>query len=312
MRQKDLALADAIEDRLVRFSNDMRPLPGIQQQQSRTVLARQFVASIHRVRFVHQIVTRDISPRRADPNDEFFDPVRAAAYHQRTGDLDEAFWCVFLFVHFGKHARGGYRYCREVYGRLGDGSIWDWTTTAANPAAFRRWLSDNEGQIRREGAPGGFGNHRKYQSLSGRSSRGTGATVESYVNWVAPPRTHEQLVAHALATANDHRDAFDMLYRSMNDVIQFGRMARFDYLSMVGKLGLAEIEPGSAYLAGATGPYAGACLLFGDEATAQVRRTTVDGWLVDLASFLEVGMQTIEDALCNWQKSPREYAAFRG
>ena len=56
---------------------------------------------------------------------------------------------------------------------------------------------------------------------------------------------------------------FDYLYRSMDAVASFGRMAKFDYLTMVAKLGLAPIEPGSTYMPGATGPLSGARLLFG-------------------------------------------------
>jgi len=54
----------------------------------------------------------------------------------------------------------------------------------------------------------------------------------------------------------------------MNDVERFGRTAKFDYLTMVGKLGLAAIEPGSTYMQGATGPLKGARLLFGGRATS--------------------------------------------
>ena len=43
----------------------------------------------------------------------------------------------------------------------------------------------------------------------------------------------------------DPRKAFDILYHSMGAVASFGRTARFDYLTMIGKLGLAPIEPGS-------------------------------------------------------------------
>jgi hypothetical protein len=43
--------------------------------------------------------------------------------------------------------------------------------------------------IRAPGVPGGFGNHRKYESLDADSPRGTGAVVESYVGWVNPPTT---------------------------------------------------------------------------------------------------------------------------
>lgn len=95
----------------------------------------------------------------------------------------------------------------------------------------------------------------------------------------------------------------------MDQVISFGRMAKFDYLTMVGKLGLAEIEPGIPYLSGATGPVAGARLLFGrNDLSAQ----KMDARLAELGATLRVGMQVIEDSLCNWQKSPKKFMAFRG
>ncbi len=97
----------------------------------------------------------------------------------------------------------------------------------------------------------------------------------------------------------------------MGAVISFGRTARFDYLCMLGKLGLAAIEPGSTYMDGATGPFDGAKLLFGNEAKGMTRRE-LDALLIDLGAALNVGMQVIEDALCNWQKSPGKFKAFRG
>ncbi|HEV2687133.1 MAG TPA: hypothetical protein VGV35_01225, partial [Bryobacteraceae bacterium] len=101
--------------------------------------------------------------------------------------------------------------------------------------------------------------------------------------------------------------AFDSLYRSMEVVRRFGRLARFDYLTMVGKLELAPIKPGSAYLNGSTGPLAGARLLFGNGSAANL-----DEWVIQLDGKLQVGMQVLEDSLCNWQKSPEAFKAFRG
>jgi hypothetical protein len=106
----------------------------------------------------------------------------------------------------------------------------------------------------------------------------------------------------------DPRGALDLLYHSMRAVVRFGRLARFDYLTMVGKLGLAPIEPGSAYMEGSTGPVRGAQLLFGVHA----RAADLDAWLVELDGQLNVGMQVLEDALCNWQKSPESFRPFRG
>jgi hypothetical protein len=77
---------------------------------------------------------------------------------------------------------------------------------------------------------------------------------------------------------------------------------------MLSKLGLAQVEPGSTYMNGSTGPLRGARLLFGGNYAAP----DLDGWLVDLDGELHVGMQVLEDALCNWQKSPEIFKSFRG
>lgn len=313
MRPRDHTLAQQLEAGLISFSRGNRPLPGIHTSANRTTLIEQLLESIHRVTYIPRIAARDVSERRADPNDELFDPLKAAILHQRRGHIDEAFWLVFIFVHFGKHAVAGWRYAREIYGRLGDQSHWDWVSTSTNPAGFREWLHNHQNELKREGVPRGFGNHRKYESLDAYTPHGTGAVVESYVRWVSPPRTHLELIGEVTRSADDNsRKAFDLLYHSMQSVARFGRTARFDYLTMVGKLGLAPIEPGSTYLQNSTGPSDGARLLFGGKKTAPLRAAELDKWLVELGTELNVGMQILEDALCNWQKSPGKFKGFRG
>ena len=309
IRPKDKALVDGINAGLEAFSHAHGELPGIATQERRQALKEQILESVHRVRYVQVIRERPISPQRADPDSEMFDPLKAAILHQQSGNIEEAFWLVFLFVHFGRSSRGGWRYVREVYGRLGDGHRWDWASTSADPAAFRAWLRDHQNTIRRPGVPGGFGNHRKYESLDAESNSGTGAVVESYVHWVAPPRTHQGMIDQAAnESGNDPESTFDTLYKSIDSVVHFGRLARFDYLTMLGKLSLANIIPGSPYLEGSSGPRKGAALLFGGNESV----ATLDAKVVELDLELHVGMQVLEDGLCNWQKSPDKFVPFRG
>jgi hypothetical protein len=269
--------------------------------------------SIHRVQYVSAIRARNLSKKSADPKNNLFDPLKAAIIHQREGHIDEAFWLVFLFVHFGKHAKAGWRYVREVYGRLGDPTRWDWSNTSSDPNAFRKWLHDHQTELKREGVIGGFGNHRKYESLDAYSPHGTGAVVESYVRWIGPQGNHQNLIDHARNVAGgDPQKTFDYLYQSMKTVARFGRTARFDYMSMLGKLSLARIEAGSAYLQDSTGPLRGARLLFGSGTSVMFSAADLDLFLIELNAELKVGMQVLEDALCNWQKSPRELRRFRG
>lgn len=301
MRPGDRPLADALGQALARFEVSNGNLPGIAGAAERATLMEQLVESHRRRQFVERIASMELDPRRADPASDLFDPLKAAVVLMRDGAADEAFWMAFLFVHFGRARRGGWRYARDVYGRLGAGR-WDWASVSRDPAAFRAWIEGEAEGIRRAGA-GGFGNHRKYQSLAS-----TGETVETYVDWVGGGSHVDRFDALSVAARGGARRAFAAAYQSMAPVVGFGRTARFDYLTTVGRLGFAEIEPDRAYLEGATGPLAGARLLFG----ATLPPHELDDRLVILGGELGITMDVVEDGVCNWQKSPAAFKPFRG
>jgi hypothetical protein len=264
------------------------------------------IASLRRLDYSRIISTRHISPDRADPQSQLFDPERAAVLHFRAGRLDEAFWLVFLITHFGKNLKHGWRMLREVYSGLGAGT-WTWARVSTNPAAFRAWLLANQGYI-----GGGFGSHRKRESNRADLPGSTAAVVESYIAWVGPTHSHSALMAGLTqASGNSPESIFDHCYNAMA-VARFGRLGKFDYLCLLGRLGFANLIPGSAYLVGATGPLAGARLLLGGRIDAGLGATTLESWLRALDAVLNVGMQVIEDSLCNWQKSPKHFVHFRG
>jgi len=313
VRAKDAKLARQLATALGSFDRQTLPLPGIRSAARRDALIEQLVESIHRIKYIELIRARDVSPLRADPTSDLFDPLKAAVLHHRRGNIDEAFWLVFLSVLFGKNRGTGWRLARDVYGALGTAAAWDWARVSRSPQAFRQWLAAHRATLQGgDGVARHFGNHRKYQSLDAYSASGTGAAVETYVGWIAPPRTHPQLIRDAQAAVGQNpRQVFEYLYRSMDAVASFGRTAKFDYLTMVGKLGLAPIEPGSTCMPGATGPLSGARLLFGKP---KAGAADLDGKLVQLDDHLKLqfGMQVLEDALCNWQKSPSKFVPFRG
>jgi len=307
MRPRDRQQAQTIDGALTLHHVAVRALPGIGPATLRAVFIDQVFDSIHRVEYARRLVGMTLGANRSDPNVAEFDPLKAAVLQHRQGNVEEACWLVFLFVHFGRDRSGGWGYVRSVFGRLGTGQPWDWASVSANLATFRAWLAANMDALKSRGA--GFGNHRKYMSLDAYAPAGTGAAVDTYVGWVLDGKGHAALLADALdSVGGDPKAAFDVLYRSMQRVAGFGRTARFDYLTMLGKLGIAGIEPGRAYLTGATGPVKGANLLFG----GTNKPSTLDDWLVELDASLGIGMQVLEDALCNWQKSPGRYVAFRG
>ena len=95
-------------------------------------------------------------------------------------------------------------------------------------------------------------------------------------------------------------------------VLSFGRLAKFDFLAMLGRYGIAPIAAGSAYLRGATGPLRGARLLFDGRPNSITSLDTLQVFLDELDADLGMGMTITEDALCNWQKRPSRFHHFKG
>ncbi|MDI1281304.1 hypothetical protein [Brevundimonas sp.] len=306
MRPADVTRANALTAKLIEFNNQLA-LPGIGTDERRSSLVRQMIDSLHRVEYVERLGERDIATERADPSSDLFDPLKAAVLHLRAGDVDEAAWLVFLSTHFGFHRRVGWRSTRMVYGALG-GDPWTWAKVSTDPLGFRAWFQGRATELR--GAV--FGNHRKYESIRVDARENLSDTIESYVAWVGANRGHALMFSDALNSNNhDPRKTFDALYRSMN-VARFGRTGRFDYLTMVGKIGVVNVDPPHPYFGAATGPVDGARLLFTGSKVGPARPPELSAQVVRLGDFLGLGMQVMEDSLCNWQKSPGRYTPFRG
>lgn len=306
MNRVDAEEAARILTALAEYEEGEGPLPGLHASVSREVLARQIVESQRRTRYLSLLSQREITAGVTDPQNEGFDPLKAAVVYRNRGAYDEACWLVFLSVHFGKNKVGGWGYCRGVYGHLGQGPVWSWPETCGDLPGFQTWLEFNREQL-----VGGFGNHRKYESLSGISRIGTGAVVASYVTLIRLFGDHEQFLSGARPAATPEA-SFEKLYRSLKRVIRFGRTASFDYLTTLAKLDLAGILPGRAYLTGATGPLQGARLLFTGSASSATRAGDLEQLLARLNLRLELRFDDLEDALCNWQKSPLRFVPFRG
>ncbi|AQR60264.1 hypothetical protein BZG35_00275 [Brevundimonas sp. LM2] len=279
-----------------------QPLPGISSKSAQEVLALQIVASLRREDFYKAIQSKPAADFRADPLDPRFDPERAVAFHKAAGNLDEAFWLIFLMTHFAKPADSGWLRLRDFYGKLGSGR-WDWATVQNSPNSVNLWLKANWQNI-----GGKFGNHRKYQSLRPGAKLYTGEVVESYVSWIG---SGGHAARFSQLTKQGGNDPFDGLYSAFV-VKSFGRLARFDYLMLVSRYGLANISPTSAYLSGATGPRGGVSLLFTGVIKGPLSPKQLQEKLTMLDDDLGVGMSVLEDSLCNWQKSPNKFVHFKG
>ena len=286
----------------VRAAQGLQGLPDLQTIET---LAMQFIASLRREDYYRLVQRAPISPNRADPHHGSFDAERAVAFHMQQGNVDEAGWLIFLMTHFARRPDTGWRRLQDVYGMLGAG-VWDWQTVTTNPAAFDQWLTANWMHV-----GGAFGNHRKYESLRPDGNRTMQRAVADYRAWIGPGGHAGFFAAAVVAAGNHPHTIFEYLYRQMR-IRSFGRLAKFDYLSLIGRYKLAPIEAGSAYLHGATGPGSGARLLIDGCPESGRSNSDVQQKLDVLDARLQVGMAVMEDALCNWQKSPRHFVHYVG
>ncbi|MFB9053276.1 hypothetical protein ACFFVB_09315 [Formosa undariae] len=303
MRIKDKVLYNNLETKLTEFTK-IHSMPGINDPSDKDCLIRQIIDSDRRIKIAQIFKSKSYSSIVCDPSKTSFNPLTAACYHFQNRDIDEALWLIFLATHYGKHKEHGWNLVRFTYNGLGSSIVWDWQTISNDPSLFRTWLRRNHQNLKQKGT---FSNHRKYVSIQ---DKGTGATFESYVNWIGPSKSHEWFIQNLIATAgSDPKTLFNKLYKSMSVVKYFGRLAKFDYLTMIGKLGIVNIEPDSTYLNESTGPYEGAKKLFNDKSkkSLNIKINALEAHL-----GLNFGMQIIEDSICNWQKSPSKYIHFRG
>lgn len=307
-KQRDIDIYNRIKQLLDSYqSENNNVLAGIINPISKHVLIRQMVDSVKRIEYIRTLINCDISEERTNPASSIFDPIRAAIWHNRNGNIDEALWLVLLIIHFGESYTHGWSYTKAVYGKLGSENYWNWNSIKDNIPDFINWLDVNFSRIK---SLGKFGNHRQYQSLSATSNAGTGATIRSYVNFFGND-PHHLIETIDEETRNSPKDFFSYLYKIMNNVMGLGRLGKFDFLTMVGKMSIYPIEPGHPYLNGATGPLIGAKKLYNLENESPAKLNEYLTHLGDNLDFPFI-MQILEDSLCNWQKDPGNYINFRG
>lgn len=209
---------------------------------------------------------------------------------RESGDIDEAIWRSFLAAHFGRPSAHGDRQIQSASRFLcafHTSPFWAWKRVLRNPAALREWLFECAEDLETLA----FGNHRKYES---QKPVRIWSVIDSFVSLAGDYGTPMELFS---VDADESNDEFDALYRRLCPLKRFGRTGRFDFLVLLLDLGCISAEPTSCYLVGATGPLAGAKLLW-DESEGR----ELDRLAAELSERLGVSPIVLEDALCNWQK----------
>jgi hypothetical protein len=287
---------------------NLPPTIGLTNPARKSVLAAQLVDSVRRIAYLNLLSARSRSPSLHTPYSGGFQPLAGGAVFLRSNRIDDAYWLVYLATHFGKHKTDGWNLTEDVYGRFGQGGVWDWASASHDPQGIEHWLAANYPAGTGAGRSRRFGNHRKFETLK-PGPKGTGNALRSYIEWVGGYGSHHALISAAQQQVGQNpQEVFAYLYRDLDNVSKLGRLGKFDLLCNWSNLMIAPIFPDKAYIAESTGPKMGAKQLFGDGLTIAALEAACTG----LSECLDVSPQAIEDALCNWQKSPENYIYFRG
>lgn len=292
----------SIDEKLTKFENEVIELRGISNPNSRRVFIWQIIDSIRRIEYVKLLASDkyQVDVSAINLNVENFNPIRAAIYFKQSGNIEEAIWLTFLITHFSKHKISGWSLLKGFYSKMGQNNI-TWAEISNNLCENLTWLEENSLALKNLG---GFGNHRKYESII--KPNGTIKTIRSYVGLMNNSQLDFFNKINDVSESN--RDFFNNSYNDISPIHRFGRTAKFDFLTMLGKIELLEIEPDAIYVNEATGPKKGIIRLLGDS------HNDLPLIVATLESYLNLffGMQVLEDSICNWQKNTEEYFYFSG
>lgn len=268
----------------------MEPLPGLATSDKRESLIQKLLDSYFRV-----YRKRLLSKARGAPGTQDLRAFQTVVDLFKGGDHDEAVWLAFLCTHLGEDVPDS---VEQFYTRFGTGR-WTWRTIKEDTQGLRDWLHTNEEKL----ALLRFGNHRKRETHKPGHKYGTPAVVASFCRWAerrSPNGSPYEALLSVTKGSTSPEGAFDKLFEDLK-VVRFGRTAKFDFLAVLGNLGILPVSPGHVYLKGATGPRRGALLMVAGRAKGKLT-SQVEETIGRLQKHLAVPLEVLEDALCNWQK----------
>lgn len=295
------------ENTLITLTNDIKEyfdkhnliisLPSITYE----VLALQLIESEQREAEIKQLLNSEIDPEVINPQSDKFNPIKAIIY-LKDKDYDEACWLSFLLIYTNDSEQADWAFMRKLYAatdlKLHTALTWQQVNKAFDQRmALLEQLSSS---LALSDPKPKFGHHRAYESLNHLP-----VVFSSYIEFINEQGGHQALFRPE-QSALDKTAYFQTLYAVVRkNIYRFGRLSTFEYLCLLGKFELAEVEPNSCYIAEASGPKRGALLLFG-----MLSDNQLDDHAIGLADYLNVGYQQMEAALCHWQKSPNRFEKF--
>jgi hypothetical protein len=282
------------------------PLNGLHGERIDCFIA-QLIHSLRRTHYIEAIKKRNLSPERMDPRNENFDPLKASIIHLENKNFNESIWLIYLSTFFGKNIDSGWNLVRLVY--LGPNSVWTFENIKNNFNSFKEWYENTWNKISETNSiKNKFGNHRKYSTLDPLKNNNPIECFEDYLHKVG--ENHINLLNYIETNSENKKLSKFSLSYEFSEFKSFGRMSKFDFSSMLCKIGIIESEIDKAFINDSTGPLKGLKDLLGNQNIKPKEADLIFDTINDVLGLGKFRGQVLEDAICNWQKSPNKFKKF--
>lgn len=213
--------------------------------------------------------------------------------------LNSKAWYIYLATYFGKSDTSNWKLFNNAVFRE-DGTLIDLESILENREEYFDYLRSFDFFKETK-----YSNHRKYIAKSLDGDRGVLRSMDYFL---------DNINDFACSDPTD----FHLVYKKSHKIPNFARMGAFDFTSSLCKCNLNIKDPESMYLEGSTGPLKALkdmLKLSGLNKSSKAEQISFGNELLNWFmenSDIEIAAQVIEDAICNWQKSPNHYERYFG
>ncbi len=262
------------------------------------VLSLQTIDSIRRITIYD---TYAIKARQAEGSSlSYFHTSNPFILSQRDSlPLNSRVWYIYLATYFGKSNKSKWKLFNNAAFRK-DKTLIELDHILNNRQNYYEYLRSLDFF-----AESNFSNHRKYTK---KALDGEGGVLNS-MEYFLDNMDH---FTHANSVE------FDFIYKRALLIPNFGRMAAFDFTASLSKCNLNVDAPVSMYHQSSTGPLRALkhiLILSGAESTNRKAQVELGDkllqWFINNSDIPMIA-QVIEDAICNWQKSPTRHVKYFG
>ena len=231
----------------------------------------------------------------------YYDTYNPFTLSQRDSlNLSSKVWYIYLATYFGKSNKSKWKLFNNAAFR-NDKSLIELSYILENREEYYDYLKSFDFF-----AEANYSNHRKFTKKSMDGKLGVLSSIDFFLDNISQ------------FTFSPDSAEFDLAYKRAMSIPTFARMSAFDFTSSLCKCGLNVDDPISMYHESSTGPLRALkdlLELSGQDGPSKASQIEFGNNLLDWFignSDIKVVAQVVEDAICNWQKSPNQYERYYG